>query len=210
VRDARRVRSLATEGVGRRRGSVFVLVLATLLSSSIALGQNDWTIVAGGPRDLQRIGPYYFARDAGLGHSYPGALRAFGSPSSRGADPTVPGVCTVRWVALGLDVRFSSPEGAADACSPARLRQSTWDGATAHARRWRTAKGLAVGDSVARLRSLYPRARYSDRPPAPPAWLLVFTPGETGPVVRLQAFVWDGRVTALDLPPGYASVRSSG
>jgi hypothetical protein len=187
-----------------------LLLLAALLSSPIARGQNNWTIVAGGPSDLQRIGPYYYARDASLGRSYPGALRALGRPSSRGTDTAAPGVCTVRWGALGLDVRFASPAGATDPCSPATLRQSTWDGATAHARRWRTEKGLRVADPVARVRRLYPRARYRDRPPGAPAWLLVFTRGETGLIVHLQAHVWDGFVTALDLPPAYANVRSSG
>ena len=188
-----------------------LVLLVALLSASTAGGQNDWVIVAGGPRDLQRIGPYHFARAASHGQSYPGALRAFGSPSSRGVDPALAEVCIVRWVALGLDVRFASlPAGAAQPCSPASLRRSSWAGATIHARRWRTARGLQVGDPVARLRSLYPRARYRDRPPAPPAWLLVFVPGEAGLIVRLQAYVWDGRVTELDLPPAYANVGSSG
>ncbi len=178
---------------------VALAATAVLVVVSVVQAGNDFVIVVGGPREQQRIGPYSFAKDPG----YAAAVRALGQPTSRGADAQV-SACTVRWTRLGLELRFASI--APDPCSPASLSQSAWSGATVYARAWRTNKGLRLGDSVARLRSLYPKARYRDRPPAPPSWLLVFRAGEVGLTVYLQAYVWGGRVTALDLPPGNVSV----
>ena len=168
-----------------------------------AQAANDFVIVAGGPRDQQRIGSYSFGRDP----TYAAAVRAFGRPASRGVTALGSERCTVRWTKLGLEVAFASTPS--DPCSLPSLGQSSWAGATIYAGPWRTSVGLRLGDSVAKLRRLYPKASYVDRPPAPPAWLLVFRRGEVGTTVYLQADVWAGRVTAFDLPPGYVSVGRS-
>ena len=172
---------------------------ATLLVAIAAQAGNDFTIVAGWQQSRQRIGPYHFGSEP----TYAAAVRAFGRPASSGSAEGS-GVCTVRWTRLALEIRFAS--AVSDPCSVEGLRRGTWSGATVHAAPWRTARGLRVGDSVARLRALYPKARGVDRPPDPPSWLLVARQGEVGVTVYLQAYVWAGRVSALDLPPGNVSV----
>jgi hypothetical protein len=152
--------------------------LVLLLVASVAGASSGYTIVAGPNRDAERLGPYRFGTEP----TYAAAVKAFGRPTSRSA------ACVARWSKLGLAVRFG-PGCAA------------WSGATVTSRTWRTAAGLRVGDSLARVHRLYPSAR-----PAATAWLLVYRQGEVGLTVYLRALVHDGRVTALDLPPGNASV----
>jgi hypothetical protein len=177
--------------------------LALLLVASLPGAAKDLTIVAGGPRDAERIGSYRF----GVQPTYAAAVKAFGRPATLGPDEAGRS-CIARWANLGLDVRFAS--GAAKPCARDSLRSGSWAGATVYAGEWRTAAGLRVGDTVARLRRLYPQARYADRPPLPPRWLLVYRRGEVGLTVSLEAFVWARRVTGLDLPSGNVSVARGG
>ena len=155
--------------------------LASLLVASLAGASSGYTIVAGPDRNAERIGAYRFGSDP----TYAAAVKAFGRPTS------VTATCVARWSKLGLELRFGP------ACAG-------WIGATVSSGPWRTAAGLRVGDTLARLRRLYPAARY-----VTPAWLLVYRRGEVGLTVYLQAFVRAGRVTALDLPPGNVSVARS-
>jgi hypothetical protein len=185
-----------------------LLVLAPLVFASAVGAANDFLIVVGGPRAEQRIGPYRFLRELGAGRSYPSAIRSFGAPSSRGADSRAgASVCEVRWTKLALEMAFASQSP--DPCSGEALAHAGWFDATLYGGRWRTEKGLRAGDGVEELRRLYPKATYSDRPPAPPTWTLVSVRGEVGVSPRLQAYVWDGRVTALHVPPQFASVARS-
>jgi hypothetical protein len=174
-------------------------MLALLLAASLGGATNDFTLVAGAQRDAERIGPYRFGADP----TYAAAVKALGRPTALGAE-TSAGACVVRWTKLALEVRFGT--GAAQPCTRASLTTGGFAGATIYSRRWRTEAGLAVGDPVSRLRRLYPNARYADTPPDPPRWLLVYRRGEVGVTVYLEAFVWAGRVAALDLPPGNVSV----
>ncbi len=176
---------------------LLVTGVAGLAAASAVQAGNDFVIVASGPRADHRIGPYFPARTS----TYAAAVRAFSRPTSRGADGNL---CIVRWTRLGLEMDFAS--SASSPCSTSSLSQSSWFGATVYAGRWRTDRGLGIGDTVTRLRRLYPKATYRDQPPAPPTWILVSVPGEVGPTVYLQAYVWGGRVTALEVPPGNVSV----
>jgi hypothetical protein len=63
-------------------------------------------------------------------------------------------------------------------------------------------RGLRVGDGVARLRSLYPRARLRDAPPEAPTWVLVTAPGDGGPHDVLTATVRAGRITGITIRTG--------
>jgi hypothetical protein len=67
-------------------------------------------------------------------------------------------------------------------------------------RRWRTSRGLRIGDSVTRLRRLYPRAGFHRRPLYWAGWWLVVRTsvyGETHEYPGLRARVRNGRVTAF-------------
>jgi hypothetical protein len=62
-----------------------------------------------------------------------------------------------------------------------------------------------VGDPESRIRELYPRARFRDRPPNPPTWSLIRQrrPSPIGVIDTLTAEVWGGYVVALRVPPDY-------
>lgn len=123
-------------------------------------------------------------------------VRILGAPTSltRGR-----GVCLVRWDALGAAalVRGSAPTRPCDATSSVRWIRLTGGG-------WRTTKGLAPGEPLTRLRSLYPHAR---RMGSTSAWRLVAGRDEhhRKPVTRLRAEVGpDGLVRVLQVTPALA------
>jgi len=122
------------------------------------------------------------------------ARQRFGSPST--VRPRASGVeCNARWNRLGLKLAFLDFSGRA--CADGVLVTATITSRSA----WRTAVGLRVGDSVARLLRLYPRASlHRAAPPWTGYWLVTRrTCAEVGsiPYPGLLARVQDGRVTAL-------------
>ena len=69
--------------------------------------------------------------------------------------------------------------------------------------RWRNTRGLRVGDSVARVRRLYPGARYERRVPGRPWLVLVRRRRDELGLARLAVAIARGRVTAIEVPAGY-------
>jgi hypothetical protein len=122
------------------------------------------------------------------------ARQRFGAPSK--VRSRASGVeCNASWNRIGLRLAFLDFSGRA--CQDGVLVTATITSRSA----WRTAVGLRVGDSVARVLRLYPRA--SLHPASPPwtgYWLVTRrTCAEVGaiPYPGLLARVRDGRVTAL-------------
>jgi hypothetical protein len=182
------------------RVAYVVVLLGLLAVPAAAAPSGDLVIVASGKFDQRHLGPYFYGRELNRSRSYPAAVAAFGAPSSRGTDVPGSNLCTVRWRRVGLDIGFASEPGA---CRPRILKRGAWYGSSVHSRRWVTARGLRVGDSVQRLRALYPKARSYDRPPAEPYWSLVREAGEFGTVHALTAVVWDGRIVSFEIPANY-------
>jgi hypothetical protein len=157
---------------------------------------NDYTLVL-----RERAGPYRYWRTLTEGHAYGSAVAAFGRPTARGMDSPESNVCTVRWRGEGADVGFA---WAAGPCGARNLRRATWAGMRLFGIRWKTSKGLRVGDPVAMIRRIYPRARFVSRPPVPGEWWLVTgRRGELGVQPLLVAEVGAGRVIALRVPPAH-------
>ncbi len=130
-----------------------------------------------------KLGAYAVKRDGSLA----GAIAAFGKPTGRWR--TGYG-CTVRWRPLGLQIFFYNL-GGQDPCSPEGGRFGT---ALVTSRAWRTAKGLRVGDSLARLRHFFPKATRHG------SWYwLVVRFGTAGFYPGLQAQIVRGRLAALAL-----------
>jgi hypothetical protein len=82
--------------------------------------------------------------------TYPQAVRLFGKPDVRRVTGAT---CAVTWRRSGLEMRFHT----AGACAAGDLR--SWSQVTMRALRWHTKLGLHVGDSEAKLNSIYPDAR---------------------------------------------------
>ena len=118
----------------------------------------------------------------------------FGAPSRVRAQSS--GVaCVATWRSIGLVAEFLDFAGRA--CPDGVLVRATITSRSA----WRTALSLRVGDSVARLKLLFPRARlHPASPPYTGYWLVVRrTCAEIGgfPYPGLLARTRAGRVTAL-------------
>ena len=95
------------------------------------------------------IAGFLVKRDGSLG----GAIDALGAPSSsRRTGET----CLVRWRPLGIRMSFYNLGGG----NPCGRRTGRFSNAVATGPRWRTGRGLRIGDSRARLRALYPRATF--------------------------------------------------
>lgn len=75
------------------------------------------------------------------------AVREFGADYRQGAE------CQFAWPRIGLTVKMAN-FGVGDPCGFAQVAYV----AGTNSQRWRTSRGLRVGDSFARLRSLYPQA----------------------------------------------------
>jgi hypothetical protein len=187
-----------------KRGLVVLLTTAGLAAGSAAQAQNDFVIAVGGPRQQHRIGSYYVNSPQNAGRSYAAAVRAFGRPTSLRPNAYQTNRCTGSWPSLGLTITFETE--APQPCSATKLALSFWAGATIRARLWRTDRGLRVGDSLAKLRRLYPDAQVRKTTAVETRWVLVSVPGEVAPVIYLEARVLHGRVIVLDVPPGNVNV----
>lgn len=95
-----------------------------------------------------KIGPFAVQRDGTLG----GLISAFGDPSSIRRKGFV---CYTRWRPLGLNVTFYNLGGQ----NPCARRTGHFSQAVLTGTQWRTSLGLRVGDSLERMRRLFPRGR---------------------------------------------------
>ena len=118
----------------------------------------------------------------------------FGAPSTTRREQGV--ACVAAWPRIGLTLSFLDLSGGNPCATGGLIRATVTSRGT-----WRTSKGLRKGDSVARLRQLYPGARYRRHIHAWTGyWLVTRRACELGgfePFPGLLARVRDGRVTAL-------------
>jgi hypothetical protein len=133
-----------------------------------------------------------------VGHATVAQAAARFGPSARTPDGGGM-VCHLSWPALG--VRLTFLDFAQHACTKGALVDATITSRT----HWRTALGLRVGDTGARLRALYPHAVLHHEPPSG-YWLVPRRScKETGgaPYAGLLARVaGNGRVSALVVTAG--------
>jgi hypothetical protein len=131
-----------------------------------------------------------------VARSRPGdAVKRLGAPSTQRLNP--PYSCVFSWSRLGLTLEFLEFSGG-KACRSGRLVTAT----VADGEQWRTALGLRVGDTVARLQQLYPGAARHARGYADwrGYWLITRRSCAEGGGARfpgLLARVRAGRVSAL-------------
>lgn len=140
-------------------------------------------------RSDERIGSFRVKADGTLG----GARIAFGVPSR--SVRTSEATCSVTWARLGLRIGFYNLGG----LPPCGRATGHFSNASVTGAQWRTGKGLRIGDRVARLRTLYPGARYGADGNGGEGWWLVARRNATGPGTYpgLLARTRAGRVTAF-------------
>ena len=106
----------------------------------------DFRIVVG-----KRIGPYHYLESSA---TYLKAISLFGAPSGR-QHRYHGNLCTVRWNRWGMRLTFVARPAP---CAPRHVQRGHWYIGSFTSRRWRTARGLRVGDSAVQMRRLYPEA----------------------------------------------------
>lgn len=155
-----------------------VLVCTLAGSAPAAPGVRSFVIV----RDVSIGG---FPRDGNVER----AEAVFGEPS--GLRDAIYDRCTLVWRRLGLTMETYYSQGAVSPCGPAGRHVST----TVTDRRWRTSAGLRIGDSAAKLRRLYPKARDQGKG----EWWLILRRFAGVELPGLSARVRVGRVVSLTL-----------
>jgi hypothetical protein len=172
------------------------LSVAAALASAAPAGARPFVIEARGSHTglgvVRAIGDFRPARNPKLG----AAIQAYGDPSSTSGGGEI---CRVRWADLGLRITFQN-FGGVDSCEPSGGRAQK--AVVAGDSRWRTAKGLRIGNGVGRLRRLYPRAERTPRGFRLAEGILPF--GSPQPYAVLGARVADGRVRGFTLFIGAA------
>jgi hypothetical protein len=183
----------------RRRTSLLaiaVLSIAAALTVAAPATARPFVIEARGsekgPGVVRAIGDFRPARNPRLG----AAIRAYGDPTATNGGGEI---CRVRWADIGVRITFQN-FGGVDSCEPSggRAQKAVVSGD----RRWRTAKGLRIGNGVAKLQRLYPRARRTRRGFRLAQGILPF--GRPVPYAVLGARVAEGRVRAFTLFVGAA------
>lgn len=171
-------------------------IAPALLAIAPAAGAQSFVVKARGSQtglgSVRAIGDFKPATDPTLR----AAIRAFGEPTSATGGGEI---CRVRWSDLGVRIRFQN-FGGRDSCTPrGGLAQKAF---LIGDRRWRTPRGLHLGDRLRKLTRLYPRARRTPFGYRIVAGVLPF--GEPHPYAVLGARVADRRVRAFTLFIGAA------
>lgn len=115
------------------------------------------------------------------------AITVFGEPTVRqieGFDK-----CHLEWPTLGVSMETYYTGGTTDPCGPEGRHAST----TVTDRRWRTAVGLKMGDTLKKLRQLYPRAQRDE----PGVWWLKTRSFAGFPFPGLEARIKNGHVVSF-------------
>jgi len=146
----------------------------------------------------QTIGPWR----TGTTPTFAAAVAAFGRETTCRRLEALSTFAAAEWRPLGLRMIFGT-YGAGGA-RPCHARRAVFlDNARAYGKQWRTGLGLGIGDSVAKLRRLYPHARlrtyFRGVRPVRGWWLVVRTSRlpDFHRVPALLATTRAGRVTAL-------------
>ena len=178
----------------RSRALALLAAAGTVAPCAVAGGSSAIRVGV----ESQTIGPWR----TGTTPTFAAAVAAFGRETTCRRLEALPAFAAAEWRQLGLRMVFGS-YGVGGA-RPCRARRAVFlDNARAYGKRWRTGLGLGIGDSVTKLRRLYPHARFRTYPGGiPPVrgwWLVVRTSRvpDYHQVPALLATTRAGRVTAL-------------
>jgi hypothetical protein len=134
--------------------SVALVVVTAAVVAAVAAPASAARVIKANPArfwGVTYLGDWHVA----VHPEYPKAVRALSAPTSV-ANPDIPG-CAATWAGLGLRIQFES-FGGGTSCADGRAQAAVVKGPNGRSS-WRTQRGLRVGDSLRKLRRLYPNAR---------------------------------------------------
>jgi hypothetical protein len=167
-------------------------------STTIDVRDSGRIVRVGDFRPKQRLGEHSFP--GGVAPTRANAIRAYGKPDGKS-----PSGCANKWKALGVRIVTADFGG-----GPACARSTPVQAIVVTGRRWVTERGLRIGDSLDRVRELYPELeRFSDLYGEAPAyrytWALVLEESTVGGppnlIDRLSAEIRGRKVRSLTISP---------
>jgi hypothetical protein len=183
-------------------------MLAAVLLASAAFGAPSTTIEVPDSGEIVRVGdfrPRQYLGDLdfrrGVVPNRRNAIRAFGRPDGKS-----PQGCPNKWKQLGVRIVVADFGGGPVCAGSTRIQTLVITG-----KRWRTERGLKIGDSLDRVRQLYPELeRFSelydiDTERYRRTWALVLEPSRVGGppnlLDRLSAEIRGRKVRSLTVSP---------
>jgi hypothetical protein len=181
------------------------MLVATLLSA--ALAATSFTIDVRDSGEIRRVGDLkprqYLGElgfDTGVVPNRKNAIRAYGRPDRRDQNG-----CGNIWRRLGLRLITADFGGGPPCAKRTRIQQIEIT-----SKKWVTERGLRVGDSLDRVRELYPELQrftdlYGEAGPYRYKWALVLEPSQVGGppnlIDRLSAEIRKRKVVSLTVSP---------
>jgi hypothetical protein len=141
------------DGFPRRIAILVAISLAAVGVAAPAAAAKPGGSIQTGPNGVTALGSWHVSTHS----TFPAAVRALGAANQVQAHPhgsSCTGIGT--WSGLGLRVVFTS-FSTDPYCKAVRAQTGTISGAAGR-RHWQTARGLRVGDSLGKLKQLYPKA----------------------------------------------------
>jgi hypothetical protein len=185
-----------------------MLLAALAATAALAAQDNSRVIEVPDSGRIVRVGAFRPRQYLG-DEDFPGgvtpnrrnAIRAFGRPDGKN-----PQGCPNKWKRLGVRMVVADFGGGPACASSTRIQTLVITG-----RAWRTERGLRIGDSLDRVRELYPELRrfsevYDiDAPVYRYTWGLVFEPSQVGGppnlLDRLSAEIRGRKVKSFTVSP---------
>jgi hypothetical protein len=173
-------------------------VLAASASTTIEVQDSGRIVRVGDFRPKQRLGETSFP--GGVAPIRGNAIKAYGKPDGKS-----PQGCPNKWKKLGVRMVTADFGGGPPCAATTPIQQLVITGS-----RWSTERGLRIGDSLDRVRELYPELkRFSDLYGESSAyrydWALVLEPSQVaGPpnlIDRLSAKIRARKVVSLTVSP---------
>jgi hypothetical protein len=172
--------------------------LAAAGSTTIDVPDSGRIVRVGDFRPKQRLGETTFG--GGVAPIRRNAIKAYGKPDGKN-----PQACPNKWKKLGVRL-ITADFGGGPACAPTTAIQKL----VITGSQWTTERGLKIGDSLDRVRELYPELKrfndlYGNVPSYRYEWALVLEPSQVaGPpnlIDRLSATIRGRRVVSLTVSP---------
>ena len=141
-------------GVRVRAALVAAISLAAVAVAAPAAVARPGGMIRTGANGVTALGSWHVSTHS----TFPAAVRALGAANevhAHNSGNSCTGTGT--WSGLGLRIVFTS-FGGDPYCQGARAQTGKISGAAGR-RHWRTTRGLRVGDSLGKLKRLYPRAK---------------------------------------------------